>query len=200
MAVLLCKKMKENKLLSHFSSVCVTSDYNIFAVNCKRSSCSSLFYNRSYFLLRRFKLGFPFLENKPMTILQIMKLLHHSQGYNQYTFIQKYRTSGLNRHWSTMWALKRNREHVTTPLGLSWSAARVVMAKRAEGNTGGGGLRHSLSAPRDVDPTGPVTPPQQWGALPCFKLPLFQQGPFSVLCSGHSSCSCTLSSNSNTGP
>lgn len=38
-----------------------------------------------------------------------MKLLHHSQGYSQYTFIQKYRIShtshsGLNRHWSTMWA------------------------------------------------------------------------------------------------
>lgn len=46
-----------------------------------------------------------------MTILQIMKLLHHSQGYNQYTFIQKYRNShishsGLNRHWSIMWDLK----------------------------------------------------------------------------------------------
>lgn len=46
-----------------------------------------------------------------MTILQIMKLLHHSQGYSQYTFIQKYRIShishsGLNRHWSTMWALE----------------------------------------------------------------------------------------------
>lgn len=44
-----------------------------------------------------------------MTILQIMKLLHHSQGYSQYTFIQKYRIShishsGLNRHWSIMWA------------------------------------------------------------------------------------------------
>ncbi len=56
-------------------------------------------------------MGFPFLENKPMTILQIMKLLHHSQGYSQYTFIQKYRMShishsGLNRHWSIMWALK----------------------------------------------------------------------------------------------
>lgn len=35
--------------------------------------------------------AFPFLENKPMTILQIRKLLHHSQGYNQYTFVQKYR-------------------------------------------------------------------------------------------------------------
>lgn len=58
-----------------------------------------------FFLLRRVKLGFPFLENKPMTILQIMKLLHHSQGYSQYTFIQKYRIShishsGLNQHWS----------------------------------------------------------------------------------------------------
>lgn len=39
--------------------------------------------------------AFPFLENKPMTILQIMKLLHHSQGYNQYTFIQKYRIPTL---------------------------------------------------------------------------------------------------------
>lgn len=39
-----------------------------------------------------------------------MKLLHHSQGYNQYTFIQKYRNShishsGVNRHWSIMWSL-----------------------------------------------------------------------------------------------
>lgn len=62
--------------------------------------------------MRRFKLGFPFLENKPMTILQIMKFLHHSQGYNQYTFIQKYRIphishSSLNRHWSKMWAKER---------------------------------------------------------------------------------------------
>lgn len=77
----------------------------------KLTKNSSPFYNRSYFLLRRVKLGFPFLENKPMTILQIMKLLHHSQGYSQYTFIQKYRIShishsGLNRHWSIMWAFK----------------------------------------------------------------------------------------------
>lgn len=40
-----------------------------------------------------------------------MKLLHHSQGYSQYTFIQKYRIShishsGLNRHWALTWALK----------------------------------------------------------------------------------------------
>ncbi len=35
-------------------------------------------------LMRRVKLGFfQFLENKPITILQIMKLLHHSQGYSQ---------------------------------------------------------------------------------------------------------------------
>lgn len=34
--------------------------------------------------MRRVKLGFfQFLENKPITILQIMKLLHHSQGYSQ---------------------------------------------------------------------------------------------------------------------
>lgn len=86
----------------------------------KSTNISSLFYNRSYFLLRRVKLGFPFLENKPMTILQIMKLLHHSQGYSQYTFIQKYRIShishsGLNRHWSIMWALKDRGTHEDPP-------------------------------------------------------------------------------------
>lgn len=66
---------------------------------------TDVFFSLCFFLLRRVKLGFPFLENKPMTILQIMKLLHHSQGYSQYTFIQKYRIShishsGLNQHWS----------------------------------------------------------------------------------------------------
>lgn len=88
-------------------------------------------------------MGFPFLENKPMTILQIMKLLHHSQGYSQYTFIQKYRMShishsGLNRHWSIMWAL-RTGEHVELPC-LYEPTARVVVGG-VEGAGRGGGTR-----------------------------------------------------------
>lgn len=75
---------------------------------------TDVFFSLCFFLLRRVKLGFPFLENKPMTILQIMKLLHHSQGYSQYTFIQKYRIShishsGLNQHWSIIQALTDQR-------------------------------------------------------------------------------------------
>lgn len=35
-----------------------------------------------------------------MTLLQIMKLLHHSQGYSQYTFIHKYRVSHTTSQWS----------------------------------------------------------------------------------------------------
>lgn len=64
-----------------------------------------------------------------------MKLLHHSQGYSQYTFIQKYRLShishsGLNRHWSIMWAL--------TNQGNKW---RSLPALTNSQSGSGGGLR-----------------------------------------------------------
>lgn len=79
-----------------------------------------------------------------MTILQIMKLLHHSQGYSQCTFIQKYRLShishsGLNRHWSIRWALQ----------------IRVEIPAKEVASWGG--------SPRDLGGhrrQGPVRPPQ----------------------------------------
>ena len=115
----------------------------------KLTNNSSPFYNRSYFLLRRVKLGFPFLENKPMTILQIMKLLHHSQGYSQYTFIQKYRIShishsGLNRHWSIMWAFKGpglEGDTCEDPPSVTTNSQSGGGRGREGGRDGGGGRR-----------------------------------------------------------
>lgn len=55
-------------------------------------------------------MDFPFLENRPMTILQIMKLLHHSQGYSQYTFIQTDRTFPHQSQWSeAVWGFQQSR-------------------------------------------------------------------------------------------
>lgn len=82
-----------------------------------------------------------------MTILQIMKLLHHSQGYSQYTFIQKYRIShishsGLNRHWSVMWALANQ--------GNTWRSLPALADSQSGSGCGWGSRKEDWETERNT--------------------------------------------------
>lgn len=89
-----------------------------------------------------------------MTILQIMKLLHHSQGYSKCTFIQKYRIphishSNLNRHWSKMWA-KGGGQGTGGGLAPSQTGARAL----GEGGGPAGSSAMAVLAPASRCPSG----------------------------------------------